>query len=102
VARVSYEFSLVLSREITDEEAAALLGAGPGGAGLTTAPLPTNADVTVTRLDYAAEAPTLAAAINSALDALKGVPGLSAASLEVPPQPNGEPQGGEPAEKPGE
>jgi hypothetical protein len=88
---VSYEFSLVLSREVTDDESAALLDAGPGSAVLTTAPLPTNADVTVTRLDFDTEAPTLAEAIRSALEAVKTVPDLSTTSLSVPAQPNGRP-----------
>jgi len=90
---VSYEFSLVLSRKITDDEAETLIAAGPGGAALKAAPLPTDAAVTVTRLDFDTQAATLAEAINQALGALKELPDLSAASLEVPAQPRGGPEG---------
>jgi hypothetical protein len=86
---VSYEFSLVLSRKISDDEAETLIEAGPGGAALTAAPLPTDAAVTVTRLDFDTEAPNLAEAIKQALGSLEKVPGLTAASLEVPAQPSG-------------
>jgi hypothetical protein len=67
---------------------------------VTTAPLPPNADVVVTQLDFNTEAPTLAEAITSAVEMLKAVPDLTAASLSVPAQPNGEDgdQGGKPGE----
>jgi hypothetical protein len=83
---VSYEFSLVLSRKISDHEAETVIEAGPGGATPTAALLPTDAAVTVTRLNFDTEAPNLAEAIKQALGALEKVPGLSAASLEVPAQ----------------
>ena len=88
---MSYEFTLVLSREINDEESAALQKIGCAGASLTTAKLPTNADVTVTQMDFDIEGPSLAAVIESALEAVLTVPELSAASLIVPPQPSGLP-----------
>jgi hypothetical protein len=92
---VSHEFSLVLSRKITDDEAETLIAAGPGGAALGTASLPTDAAVTVTSLNFDTEASSLAAAINQALEALKKVSDLTAASLEVPAQPRGGPDGEE-------
>ena len=85
---MGYEFTLFLSREITDDEAAALQTAGCAGARLTTDSYMANS---VTRIDFdTSDAPTLAEAIQSALDSVKTVPDLTVASLEVPPQPNGE------------
>src|SRR6266566_1463357 len=88
---MSYEFTLVLSREITAEESDSLHKAGCAGATVTTDRLPTDADVVVTRLDFDTEGPSLAGVITSALEAVKTLPDLSAASLTVPPQPNGAP-----------
>jgi hypothetical protein len=85
---VGYKFSLVLSREITDDESAILQDAGCAGAIFTTDTLPTNADVTVTKLDFDdTVSPSLAEAIESALQAVKNVPELSVPGLTVPAQP---------------
>jgi hypothetical protein len=85
---MGYEFTLFLSREITEDESAALQTAGCAGAAITTDSYMANS---VTRLDFdTSEAPTLAEAIQSALDSVQTVPDLTVASLEVPPQPNGE------------
>jgi hypothetical protein len=85
---MGYEFTLFLSREITEDESAALQTAGCAGATITTDSYMANS---VTRLDFdTSEAPTLAEAIQSALDSVQTVPDLTVASLEVPPQPNGE------------
>jgi hypothetical protein len=86
---MGYRFSLVLSREITEEEMTALREAGCAGAtGFGTDSLPTNAEVTVTKMDFDdAVSPTLAEAIESALEAVNKVPDLTAAELSVPPQP---------------
>jgi hypothetical protein len=87
---VGYRFSLVLSREITDDESAILRDAGCGDAVFGTDTLPTNADVTVTKMDFDDTAsPSLADAIQSALDAVKAVPELSVPGLTVPAQPAG-------------
>jgi hypothetical protein len=87
---VGYKFSLVLSREITDDESAILRDAGCEGAVFGTDTLPTNADVTVTKMDFDDTAsPSLADAIQSALDAVKSVPELSVPGLTVPAQPAG-------------
>lgn len=88
---MSYEFTLVLSREITDEESAALQKIGCAGSTLTTAKHPTNPDITVTQMDFDIEGSSLAAVIESALESVLTVPELSAASLIVPPQPSGLP-----------
>jgi len=87
---VGYRFSLVLSREITDEESAALREAGCAAATFGTDSLPTNADVTVTKMDFDdTVTPTLAEAIEAALEAVKSVPDLSVPGLTVPAQPAG-------------
>jgi hypothetical protein len=93
---MSYEFTLVLSREITAEESESLQNAGCAGATVTTDRLPTDADVIVTRLDFDTEGPSLAEVITSALEAVKTLPDLSAASLTVPPQPADAPTENEP------
>jgi hypothetical protein len=85
---VGYKFSLVLSREITDDEVAILRDGGCASANFTTDSLPTNAEVQVARLDFDdASSPSLAEAIESALVAVKGVPDLSVPGLTVPAQP---------------
>jgi hypothetical protein len=81
---------LVLSREITDEESAVLREAGCTAATFGTDSLPTNADVTVTKMDFDdTVTPTLAEAIEAALEAVKSVPDLSVPGLTVPAQPAG-------------
>jgi hypothetical protein len=87
---VGYKFTLVLSREITDEESAILQDAGCAGAIFGPDSLPTNADVPVTKMDFDdTSSPSLAEAIQSALDAVKKVPELSVPGLTVPAQPAG-------------
>ena len=69
---VGYKFSLVLSREITDEESAVLKEAGCSAAVFGTDSLPTNAETVVTKMDFDdTVSPTLAEAIESALEAVK-------------------------------
>jgi hypothetical protein len=87
---VGYKFSLVLSREITEEESTVLKGAGCSAAVFGTDSLPTNADTIVTKMDFDDTiSPTLAEAIESALEAVKSVPDLSVPGLTVPAQPAG-------------
>ena len=87
---MGYEFTLTLNRVITDEESLALREGGCAGATITSASLPPDGLV-VTQLDFDEEAPNLADAIQSALDAVKVVPSLRVDSLDVPPQPSGLP-----------
>nr|WP_218008149.1 hypothetical protein [Herbidospora sakaeratensis] len=78
-------FSLVLSREITDDESAVLREAGCAEAVFATDSLPTNADVTVTKMDFDdTVSPSLAEAIEAALEAVKKVPDLTVPGLTVP------------------
>jgi hypothetical protein len=83
---MGFTFSLVLSREVTDDELDLLLEGHPGA---TSGPdkLPTNAEVPVTRIDFDdTVSPSLEAAIESALDTVKRVPDLTVPSLNVPAQ----------------
>ncbi|GAA2529125.1 hypothetical protein [Winogradskya humida] len=78
-------FTLILNREITEDETAALREAGCQSATFSTDSLPTNAEVTVAKLDFDDEqSPSLAEAIQSAMDAVKVVPDLSIPGLTVP------------------
>lgn len=97
---MGYKFTLVLSREITDEESAILQDAGCAGAIFGPDSLPTNAEVPVTKMDFDdTSSPSLAEAIQSALDAVKKVPELSVPGLTVPAQPAGPlAEAGEPGE----
>lgn len=88
---MGHVFSLVLSREITDDESAILREAGCAGAVFSTDSLPTNAEVTVTKMDFDdTVSPSLAEAIESALEAVKKVPELSVPGLTVPAVPKPE------------
>lgn len=85
---MGHRFSLVLSREITDDESVILQDAGCAGAIFATDSLPANADVPVTKMDFDdTVSPSLAEAIGSALEAVKKVPDLSVPVLAVPAQP---------------
>jgi hypothetical protein len=85
---MSYKFTLILDRTITDEESG-VLQEDCSGFSLSMTTHPTKPEVTVTQLEYDTEGPSLAEAIQSALDAVKTVSDLSTASLEVPAQPDG-------------
>ncbi|MER6400554.1 MULTISPECIES: hypothetical protein [unclassified Kitasatospora] len=85
---MGHKFSLVLSREISDEESTILQDAGFAGATFSTDALPTNAEVPVTRIEFDDEvAPSLAEAIESALETVKTVPDLTVPGLSVPAVP---------------
>lgn len=87
---MGYRFTLILNREITDDEAAILREAGCADAVFGSDTLPTNASVPVTKVDVDTTAlPTLAEAIQAGLDAVMKVPDLSVPGLTVPPQPAG-------------
>jgi hypothetical protein len=90
VTDVGHKFSLVLNREITDDESAALREAGCAEAVFCTDSHPTNPDLPVTKMDFDDEnSPSLAEAIESALEAVKNVqvPDLKVPGLTVPAQP---------------
>lgn len=86
---MGHKFSLVFSREITDDESASLKEAGCEGAVFCTDSHPTNPDLSVTKMDFNDEAsPSLAEAIESVFEAVKKVqvPDLSVPGLTVPAQ----------------
>ncbi|MFF9771953.1 hypothetical protein ACF1GT_36280 [Streptomyces sp. NPDC014636] len=92
---MGYVFSLVLSREITEDEMTTLkVGCGGAAADFGTDVLPTDAEVTVTRMDFDdTVSPTLADAIDAALAAVTEVSDLSVSELTVPAQPAGAEEG---------
>jgi hypothetical protein len=82
---VGHKFSLVLSRVITDDESAVLRDAGCACAVFGMDSLPTNAEVTVTKMNFDdTVSQSLAEAIESALEAVKVVPDLTVPGLTVP------------------
>jgi hypothetical protein len=81
---MGHKFTLVLSRTITEEESAMLRTQGSGVV-FGTDSLPTNAELTVTKMDFDdTVSPALAEAIESALKIVEAVPELSVQSLMVP------------------
>ncbi|MGK5638813.1 hypothetical protein ACSNOK_10945 [Streptomyces sp. URMC 126] len=91
---MGHKFSLVLSRQITDEETVILQEAGFAEAAFATDSLPTNADVTVTKADFDdTVSPSLAEAIEAALAAVQKVPDLTVPGLSVPAVPRETPDG---------
>jgi len=85
---VGFKFTLVLSREITDEESVILLEANNAVPHFGSDTLPTNADVPVTKMDFDDTiSPSLEEAIESALGSVKKVPELGVPGLTVPAQP---------------
>lgn len=82
---MGHVFSLILSREITDDESEVLRAAGCTAAVFAVDSLPTNASVSVTKMDFDdTTSPSLAEAIESALEAVKAVPDLTVPGLTVP------------------
>jgi hypothetical protein len=81
---MGHKFALVLSRAITEEESATLR-TQESGVVFGTDSLSTDAELTVTRMDFDdTVSPTLEEAIESALEMVKAVPELSVQSLTVP------------------
>lgn len=85
---MGFKFTLILNREITEQETEILREAGCAQAEFGTDTLPTDASVTVARLDFDdTESTNLAEAIEAGLEAVKKVPDLSVPGLNVPAQP---------------
>lgn len=85
---MGHKYSLVLSREITDEESVILQESGCYGATFAADSLPTDPNVKVTRVDIDdTVSPSLEKAIESGLEAAKKVPELSVPGLNVPALP---------------
>lgn len=84
---MGYKFTLILNREITDDESAILRNAGCENTIFSSDTLPTNSAVSVTKMDFDTTSfPTLADAIQAGLDAVTKVPDLSVSGLNVPAQ----------------
>jgi hypothetical protein len=96
---MGYQFTLTLSRTITDSESKVLHEAGCDSVTVTTALVPPNRDITVTRLDFDTEGPSLEAAITSGMEAVKTVPDLTIVELEVPAQPDGTSSAADPRDR---
>lgn len=97
---MGYRFSLVLSREITDDESVILQEANCASPIFGADSLPTNAEVAVTKMDFDdTVSRTLAEAIESALESVKKVPDLGVPGLTVPAQPAEPPAEETPAEE---
>jgi len=82
---VGYRFTLVLSREITADETATLEEEGCAGAVFGSDSFPTNAEIPVTKMDFdVTSSPSLAEAIESALEAVKEGTGPERARPDCP------------------
>jgi hypothetical protein len=85
---VGFKFTLVLSREITDDESAILQEANRVAPVFGSDTLPTDAEVPVTKMDFDdTVSPSLEEAIESGLESVKKVQELSVPGLTVPAQP---------------
>jgi hypothetical protein len=85
---LGHKYSLILSREINQEESEILQGAGCYGATFVTDSLPTDPEVKVTKVDIDdTVSPSLEKAIESGLEAVKKVPELGVPGLHVPALP---------------
>jgi hypothetical protein len=85
---LGHKYSLILSREITEEESEILRESGCYGATFVTDSLPTDLDVKVTKVDVDdTVSESLEKAIESGLEAAKKVPELSVPGLHVPALP---------------
>jgi hypothetical protein len=85
---LGHKYSLILSREITQEESEILRESGCYGATFVTDSLPTDLDVKVTKVDVDdTVSESLENAIESGLEAAKKVPELSVPGLQVPALP---------------
>ena len=85
---MGHKYSLILSREITQEESEILRESGCYGATFVTDSLPTDLDVKVTKVDVDdTVSESLEKAIESGLEAAKKVPELGVPGLHVPALP---------------
>jgi hypothetical protein len=85
---MGFQYTLVLSRVISDEESAILTEAGCAGAVFGEDSLPTDAEMPVTRMEVDdCVSASLEAAIEAGLAAVREVPDLSVPGLTVPAQP---------------
>jgi uncharacterized protein (DUF1501 family) len=85
---MGHRFSLVLNREVTEQETVTLKETSPAALSFSSDTLPTDAEIPVTRIDFEDEVtPTLAEAIEAGFETVKAIPELSIPGLSVPAQP---------------
>lgn len=85
---MTFRFSLVLNREVTEQEMAVLKEASSADLSFAADSLPTDSAIAVTQVTFEDEAvPTLAAAIEAGFNTVKAIPDLAIPSLSVPAQP---------------
>ncbi len=85
---MGHRYSLILDREVTEQETVVLKEASRAALSFASDTLPTNAKVPVTRINFEDEVtPTLAEAIEAGFEAVKAIPDLSIPGLSVPAQP---------------
>ena len=83
----SFQFTLILNRAITDDEADTLRVPGSDDMTMTAVSPGTGTDGPVTQLDFDREAESLAAAIKSAMSGVEAITDLRAVTLTAPAQP---------------
>lgn len=83
----SFQFTLILNRAITDDEADTLRGVGRDDMTITEISPGLVREVPVTQLDFDREAESLAEAIKSAMSGVEAIADLRATTLTAPAQP---------------
>ncbi|GAB2593913.1 hypothetical protein Aab01nite_82360 [Paractinoplanes abujensis] len=85
---MGHHFSLILHREITEQECVTLKEKSVANISFAGDALPTDAAVSVTRVTFDDDVtPTLAEAIEAGFEAVKNIPDISIPGLSVPAQP---------------
>jgi hypothetical protein len=85
---MGHQFSLILHREITEQESVTLKEGSNANISFASVTLPTDASVPVTRVTFEDDVtPTLAEAIEAGFEAVKTIPDLTIPGLSVPAQP---------------
>ncbi|MEW1552336.1 hypothetical protein [Streptomyces tsukubensis] len=85
---MGHHFSLILDREVTEQETVALKEKSGASMSFATVALPTDAEVAVTRITFEDDVTaTLAEAIEAGFEAVRAIPGITIPGLSVPAQP---------------
>jgi hypothetical protein len=85
---MGHHFSLILDRELTEQETVTLKEESTANILFASATLPTDAAVSVTRVTFEDDVtPTLAEAIEAGFEAVRTIPNLTIPGLSVPAQP---------------
>ncbi|MGW9420896.1 hypothetical protein ACWGSU_05810 [Streptomyces koyangensis] len=85
---MGHHFALILDREITEQETVTLKENSGADLSFATVALPTEAEVSVTRITFEDDVTaTLAEAIEAGFETVKAIPGIAVPGLSVPAQP---------------